>query len=536
MNNIFRFLFFLFVCLVSSQCIAESLILPKIEQLPSHQASIQPIKLNRIEFHGNAVISDIELTKVTQGFIGQTVDELQLLQIKDVISQYYLSNAFINSGVKSVHWQNKSQGILQVDLIEGRLSKIKLHGLKDIKSDFILNRAQIDQSRVLNLIELRQSLKLLEQEALIDSVDAQLQPDEFLGGAVLDIKLKQQRAYQLSLVADNYRSPAVGSAQASLIFQHQNLWGSGEAIFLKYGLWDNQHDQQVRFQLPFAWRQSVALQWDKTDASAVQEPFNLLGFNSYSERLTLNWNKYWQYQLDQQWQTQLQLSSISNNSYLLGELFAFPPNMAKVKAYELGLSLDWLRRSNVRVIQSNIRLAWGMPLAGASTSGTNADARYAKIHAQLNWLQSWLDEKRRPIADWLFKGQVQLANDNLLSIAQLAMGGHQTVRGYRENAIVRDNALLLSLEAQIPITRFIPEATAKVKIMPFIDYAYGWNVHQRYFASAQLLSVGVALNWQINKHINFDVIWGIPLKKAPIEYNNDLQDNGIHCQLRIDAF
>ena len=51
----------------------------------------------------------------------------------------------------------------------------------------------------------------------------------------------------------------------------------------------------------------------------------------------------------------------------------------------------------------------------------------------------------------IFKSNLQLANDPLLPMEKCALGGLETVRGYPENTLVRDECFVASLEFRVPV-------------------------------------------------------------------------------------
>ena len=69
---------------------------------------------------------------------------------------------------------------------------------------------------------------------------------------------------------------------------------------------------------------------------------------------------------------------------------------------------------------------------------------------------------------------VQLTPDHLFPLEQMAVGGRYSVRGYREFALVRDNAVMASFEARVP---FYTNASGKevLFLAPFVDYGQAWN-------------------------------------------------------------
>jgi hemolysin activation/secretion protein len=82
-------------------------------------------------------------------------------------------------------------------------------------------------------------------------------------------------------------------------------------------------------------------------------------------------------------------------------------------------------------------------------------------------------------AQLVFRTDVQLAEDPLLSLEQFAMGGHATVRGYRENELVRDNGIISSLEVRVPLWSDTP-GRPMVELAPFFDWGNSWNTDRSF--------------------------------------------------------
>lgn len=81
-------------------------------------------------------------------------------------------------------------------------------------------------------------------------------------------------------------------------------------------------------------------------------------------------------------------------------------------------------------------------LLGATINPSPPDGKFFTWSGQFQW--AW----RLPYWDSevLFRSDVQLASEALLSLEKLPVGGANSVRGYRENQLVRDNGWLSSLE------------------------------------------------------------------------------------------
>jgi hemolysin activation/secretion protein len=140
----------------------------------------------------------------------------------------------------------------------------------------------------------------------------------------------------------------------------------------------------------------------------------------------------------------------------------------------------------------------------------------------------------------LFRLDAQLTNAPLLPLEQVVIGGRFSVRGYRENQLVRDNGLIASLESRIPLVRNTPWAEY-VQVVPFVDFGQGWNSKVPTPGPKTLLSIGLGLRWGTAWRVGVplrtqaEVFWGYKLKDVRTEGGN-LQDKGLSLQFVVAAF
>ncbi len=127
---------------------------------------------------------------------------------------------------------------------------------------------------------------------------------------------------------------------------------------------------------------------------------------------------------------------------------------------------------------------------------------------------------------------MQLSNHPLLPLEQFSMGGRNTVRGYRENQLVRDNGLSGSLELRIPVLRkLLPLPLGQLEVAPFFDVGRAWNDRGNE-GPKTLSSLGLGLRYQIPDRVLAQVYWGGRLHDLP-DRGNDIQDSGWHIEVRI---
>lgn len=129
------------------------------------------------------------------------------------------------------------------------------------------------------------------------------------------------------------------------------------------------------------------------------------------------------------------------------------------------------------------------------------------------------------------RAYAQLTPDPLPIIEQFSIGGIDTVRGYVQNQLVTDNALLASLEFRVPLTR----DPSIFQLTPFIEAGTGWNNLLPDPENATLVGIGLGLRWTIVKGLSVRLDYGVPLISKQNK-GNTLQDNGFYFSVRYQPF
>lgn len=124
----------------------------------------------------------------------------------------------------------------------------------------------------------------------------------------------------------------------------------------------------------------------------------------------------------------------------------------------------------------------------------------------------------------------QLTPDSLLPLEQFAIGGANSVRGYRTNQAVASNGFFGSIEARFPIIRE-ESGFGLIQLTPFIDVGSIWGDN----LSETLVSTGLGVRWQLGNTLSARIDWGIPLI-SKVRLGDSLQDNGISFSLQVNPF
>ena len=103
--------------------------------------------------------------------------------------------------------------------------------------------------------------------------------------------------------------------------------------------------------------------------------------------------------------------------------------------------------------------------------------------------------------------------------------------------MVRDNAVIVSLESRIPLIRNARWADY-LELIPFADFGHGWNTDLPTPPLDTIYSAGLGLRWAVTLKRDadefkpqFEFYWGYPFKdvERPSGEHN-LQDEGISLQ------
>jgi hemolysin activation/secretion protein len=200
---------------------------------------------------------------------------------------------------------------------------------------------------------------------------------------------------------------------------------------------------------------------------------------------------------------------------------------------------EYVHRTSTSVIAARSRFSVGLDVLNATTnSGLSRDGTPLPDGRFFSWLGQ-LQSVRR-FDDWwgmqlLGQMTLQLANDRLFPLEQIPIGGRFSVRGYRENTLIRDNGFLFSVESRFPLIRYA-SSEPLLQLAQFVDVGRAWQAKGETPDPQTLASVGLGIRWSIlpRDRARFELYWGVPLNHV-LHPAGNLQDHGIHLQLAVQA-
>ena len=140
----------------------------------------------------------------------------------------------MNSGALLVDNGSTKDGVLAFRIVEGKITRIEIRGLERLRDKYVTWRLLPRPGDPLNLDALRERFQLLLDDPLFAKINAHLMPDTNAGDAVLDLDIVRANPYQLTLYANNYRPPSIGSNAVGFGGNVRDLTGFGDLLEFNY--------------------------------------------------------------------------------------------------------------------------------------------------------------------------------------------------------------------------------------------------------------------------------------------------------------
>lgn len=521
------------LALAAQSGVAGSLVVTGPETAAGHERQgvfLARIFVKRFSFQGDAVPCADELRRLTDPYQNRALSHQELEGLRQSLNAYLAEQGYVNSGVV-LDDQEVNDGVVTFTVVAGRLSDIVIKNSRFFSPSFVRDRISHDLAPPLNLHALQQNLQLLQQDPRIKKLNAELRPGLDRGEALLDVDIQEQSPYQAGLTVDNGKSPAIGDYHGELSLARHNLLGRGDVVAGACGLTDGgARDYALTITLPLnAHDSTVELHGSRSQTVLVEEPMAELDIRGESRlwRLAVN-HPLWR-RPDRELRLGLSFDLKENETFLLGRPFAFFDGTDNGR-YTLHLwrfSQQYVRRQATQVLALSSAIGLGDDRTIDSDDGLGLDKHFWVWSGQGKFVSTPAILGRA--AQLVVRSAVQLTPHDLLPSERFAMGGMASVRGYRENAVLRDNGLCGSLECRLPLGA---GHGLTLSLAPFVDVASGWNSAQATRQWKDMASAGLGLLLSQGDWLDVKVFYGLPLTPRETA-GSSLQDSGIHCQVRV---
>lgn len=482
------------------------------------------IFVRKFKFSGNTIFPNDELAVLAAPYENREISPEELQALRQKLTQYYVERGYINSGV-TVPDQKVEDGTITLKITEGSLTGIEVEGARYFRPSYIRNRLARSSGPPLNVNDVRQALQLLQQDPRIRSINAELTPGVMPGEGVLKVKLEEERPYKVVLAFGNNQPPSVGSYRGEITLAHQNLFGLGDVLEGSLGLTEGNLDYALSYAVPVSAADTTIELYHRSGKSMViEESFRDLEIISKSRTSGLAIS----HPVIHTPANELTLSLAGelrrdDVTFLDGEpLSGGDSGVTHVTV--LRFSQEWVSRGTALVIAAQSMFSLGIHAFGATEEGPGPDGRFLTWSGQLQGIGRLSDGG----AQLAVRAAAQLASGSLPPMEKFSVGGMNSVRGYRENLLVRDNGVAASLEFRLPVIRD-RQGDPALQFVPFFDIGGSWNASGPTPDPITVSSIGAGFRWAVRQRFLAQLYAGHPLRKVR-NLDHDLQDDGIHFQ------
>jgi hemolysin activation/secretion protein len=517
---------------------AEPFVLPPAERRSSSpDATGQDRKfIEKIVFHGNTAIPTEALDAVAAPYRGRLVGAAEVEELRQALTRHYIEQGYINSG--ALLEADAPDRTLAYRIVEGRISSVRLRGMDSLDDGYVGDRLLRAGDGPANIDVLRERFQMLLSDPLIGRMNARLLPGEQPGEAILDIDVVRNRPYQVTAYYNNYHSPAIGSEFAGVAVSMANLTGRGDRLDVSYqdsvespsGGWGS-----IAWNVPLNFTGTgFNVQAQHIKSAVVEYPLDSLNIRSTLDIVDVGLSQIVFETLRQRFAVGINGIYRQNSTTLLGEPFSFVPSEpdGTTRATTLRLWQEYAYRledqvlalrSTFNFVRDNLQTIEGAPPA------PHPDTRYGYWLGQAQYARQVLDNG----AQVVLRGTLQATGDRLLPLDLIPVGGVYTVRGYRENQIVRDTGAVFNAEFHYPVLQQ-PRHGVGALLFPFFDWGKGKNQGE----SGTILSsygLGARVNWK-GLQLEVSKAWRLIHPAILDRLSGTAQDRGVNFQVTWTFF
>ncbi|MGI9304690.1 MAG: ShlB/FhaC/HecB family hemolysin secretion/activation protein [Gammaproteobacteria bacterium] len=485
--------------------------------------------INAYNISGNTVLDKDLLNSIILAYVNRDVLLTEISELRDKLTLAYVEHGYVSSGAV-IDLSTVPQGLLSIQIVEGVISRVQIDTDGRLRNSYLRKRIQSSGHEVFNIAKTERNLQILQQNHRIESLQSQLLPGAHAGQSILEVGVREARPYSAMLESSNYESPNVGAERALIAVAHSNISGYGDRLDFDVRKSKGLTAWHANYAVPISAKDvTVFLDAQMSESEIVEDDFASLDINSEADIYSLGID-YPVYRSERsQFGLFASLDRLHSKSFLLGTIpFSFSEGVengeARITALRLGQS--WNQRSRQRAIALQSTFSVGIDALDATVNSDDIpDGTFLKWLFQSQWAQRvpWLGSQI------IARGDLQLSESALLGLEKFALGGHNSVRGYRENIFSGDNGVIASVEWRVPLFSR-RGGDQSVALAPFLDTGYVRN-RRASNQSKSLSSAGLGLHGRFSRHAQVNIHWAKGFESTG--GSGDLQDDGLHLQARF---
>jgi hemolysin activation/secretion protein len=503
------------------------------------------ITVKQFKFIDNTAFSDAELKDAVKKLTGKPISFAELLQAEEIIKSKYTVGCqgdtpqpcYINSGafIPANQTFTQDNATITIKVVEGGIENIEITGLKKLRSGYIRSQIQRGISQPLEREKLLEQLQILQLDPLIQNISAELAAGTRPEKSVLELSVTEADPFFTEFFTDNARAPSVGSWRRGIRFNEGNLFGFGDRLGGEYVNTNGSNAVDLSYSVPITARNTtIDIRGGVTSTEVVEEPFDRADIVGDSFNFEFGVRQPVYRTPTTEIAVGLTGTRQESNTEVLGENFQLSPGAdanGETRISALRFNQEYTKRTLQDVLALRSQFNVGLDIFDSTVNEDPLpDSRFFAWRGQGQYVRR-LGQNSLVVV----RSDLQLSPTNLVPLEQFSVGGIQSVRGYRQDALLTDNGFFTSAEVRLPIYQ-AQSVQGLLSVAPFLDFGVGWNDNSDDNPEENVLfGLGLGLQWQMGDKLNARLDYGIPLTDVQ-DNDNTLQEDGVYFSVNYSPF
>ncbi|GAB4288092.1 MAG: hypothetical protein Fur0025_22110 [Oscillatoriaceae cyanobacterium] len=419
--------------------------------------------------------------------------------------------------------------------------------------NYVRHRLGLKPGDVVDTVQLLEALQKLQFDPRIGKISADLSAGVSPNTSFLSVVVEPTPVLSAEMSLDNGRSPGVGTFRRQIQLTQRQLLGLGDIATINYGNTDGSNTWDFAWSVPINSRNgTISTFYSTGNSEIIEEPFDRVDINADSRSYGLSYRqpiiqsvkpknptdtqRNREY-IRSEFALGLSATRTESQTSLLGVDFPLSPganDKGETRVSALRFFQDALWQDARQILAARSEFSLGLGAFDATINDSEPDSRFFAWRGQGQWVRR-LQQNSNTLL--VLRGDVQLAANSLLPVEQFSIGGFQSVRGYRQDALLVDNGAFASVELHYPILQF-PQWRGTVQLIPFVDFGVGWNWDSGSRPNPDknaLFSTGLGVQLQMGSDFVARLDWGIPLVDVDAR-DRTWQENGVYFSVKWNPF
>lgn len=493
------------------------------------------LRVQGFRIEGNQLFSDEELMVYFLPLAGKEIVLKDIRDAASAVKRHYREAGYIAAYVY-IPQQAVEDGIVSLEIIEGKLGEVRIHGNRYFSSQLLIRQLRLPMDRPVTYGDIQNRLLKVDEHRDID-VKATFVPGKTPGTTDLDLEVEDEFPVHGSVDANNYGTELSGEERIGLNLVHTNLFGAMDELYTRGQFSEGTNAYAVDYSRPFLHpdvRIGGSYIYGNLDLQGAFKALNVDGetqtFGIYATMPLYDTSA-----LDANLKLGLDHKS-SENSIL-----------------DVTTGKDELRIANA-IVTVDQKDAWGRTIwphglhFGLNSFGASAKNAESLTRAHTG-APFFIYRSQFQRMFYLFKeaalrlkGAWQFTPDKLPPSEQFQIGGFDTVRGYPQGEYLGDYGAVAGGEISTPLYGLSRHWRLPFQKEPLYDhlrivtfYDYGTadlrGALPGESSKKDIAGAGVGFRLRINETLYAQVGWAFPMTETPSDGSDSVFYFGVTADL-----